>query len=153
MKLILFFILNFGALALGALFMDGSPAENDWYLNLNKAPWTPPGWVFGAAWTTIMVCFSIYLWQVEKELNAQSKKLFYLLFCLQWVLNVVWNPVFFKWHMIVLGTIVIILLIVILLLVLILFSKKFTFKTLLLLPYILWLIIALSLNLYIVFLN
>ena len=35
--------------------------QTEWYLNLNKAHWTPPGWVFGAAWTTIMICFSIYL--------------------------------------------------------------------------------------------
>lgn len=45
----LFFIINFGALGLGALLMDSSPIENEWYVQLNKAPWTPPGWVFGAA--------------------------------------------------------------------------------------------------------
>ena len=40
--------------------MNNGP-QTDWYSNLNKAPWTPPGWVFGFAWTTIMLCFSIYL--------------------------------------------------------------------------------------------
>lgn len=153
MKLIIFLILNFGALALGALFMDGSPAENNWYLGLNKAPWTPPGWVFGAAWTTIMICFSLYLWRIEKSLNSGNRTKFYVLFFAQLLLNVLWNPVFFKWHMSTLGAIVIIVLILILLRVDNLFSKKFTIKNLLLLPYILWLIIALSLNMYIVILN
>ena len=40
--------------------MDNGPMT-DWYINLNQAPWSPPGWVFGAAWTTIMICFSIYM--------------------------------------------------------------------------------------------
>ena len=52
----LFLLLNFGALAIGSYFMNNGPQSN-WYLTLNKAPWTPPGWVFGVAWTTIMICF------------------------------------------------------------------------------------------------
>lgn len=153
MKLIFFFILNFGALALGALFMSGSPAENDWYLNLNKAPWTPAGWVFGAAWATIMICFSFYLWHVEKSLSNQNKQKFYILFSLQWLLNILWNPIFFKGHLTWIGALVIILLILILLRVHNLFSKKSIFLSILLLPYVLWLLIALSLNLFIVFMN
>ena len=47
---ILFLIINFGGLAIGNWFMNNGPIS-EWYLNLNKAPWTPPGWVFGVAWT------------------------------------------------------------------------------------------------------
>ncbi|NDH69532.1 MAG: tryptophan-rich sensory protein, partial [Gammaproteobacteria bacterium] len=47
MRLLLFFVLNFGALYVGALLMNGSPATNEWYQQLDKAPWTPPGWFFG----------------------------------------------------------------------------------------------------------
>ena len=46
LKIIGFLFLNFGALALGGLFA-GSGAGSNWYAELNKAPWTPPGWVFG----------------------------------------------------------------------------------------------------------
>ena len=60
LKIIGFLFLNFGALALGGLFA-GSGAGSNWYAELNKAPWTPPGWVFGFAWTTIMLCFSVYM--------------------------------------------------------------------------------------------
>lgn len=133
--------------------MSGSPAENEWYLMLNKAPWTPPGWVFGAAWTTIMICYSFYLWFVEKKLMDQNKQKFYFLFSLQWLLNILWNPIFFKWHLAWIGAIVIILLILILLLVHNLFSKKSIFHSILLLPYVLWLFIALSLNIFIIFMN
>jgi tryptophan-rich sensory protein len=63
LKLIIFFCLNFAALGIGGLLI-GDPATDEFYLNVNKAPWTPPGWVFGAAWTTIMICFSIFMFQV-----------------------------------------------------------------------------------------
>ena len=39
----------------------GEGASSNWYENLNKAPWTPKGWVFGFAWTFLMTCFAIYL--------------------------------------------------------------------------------------------
>jgi tryptophan-rich sensory protein len=43
------------------------------YLNLNKAPWTPAGWVFGAAWTSVMLFFfSLYDFLVSKFKNTKS---------------------------------------------------------------------------------
>ncbi|NBN98947.1 MAG: hypothetical protein EBV19_06865 [Flavobacteriia bacterium] len=45
--ILLFLFLNFGALAIGGSFTADGVAS-DWNQNLNKAPWTPPGWVFGA---------------------------------------------------------------------------------------------------------
>jgi benzodiazapine receptor len=51
---IFFLVLNFSALAIGSWLMNNGPITN-WYMNLNQAPWTPPGWVFGIAWTTIMI--------------------------------------------------------------------------------------------------
>ena len=45
---VLFFVLNFAALALGGLF-TGSGVTSDWYTKANQAPWTPPGFVFGLA--------------------------------------------------------------------------------------------------------
>ena len=67
--ILLFILINFGALAIGTYLMDNGPTSI-WYLTLNKAPWTPPGWVFGAAWFSIMVCFSIYI----QNLHPPSKK-------------------------------------------------------------------------------
>ena len=53
---LIFLIINFAALGLGSWIM-GAGAQSEWYSSLNQAPWTPPGWVFGAAWTIIMICF------------------------------------------------------------------------------------------------
>lgn len=71
MRLVLFFVLNFGALALGSYLMGEGPLGS-WYTNLNKAPWTPPGWVFGASWTLIMICLSLFMNKaVQVEKHAQ----------------------------------------------------------------------------------
>jgi len=141
----LFLLLNFGALALGSFLMGSSPMENDWYLQLKKAPWTPPGWVFGAAWTTIMLLFTIYLTIQEKE--KISNKRFVALFSLQFLTNVLWNPIFFHFHLTFIGMIVIFSLFLSLVFMLYYF-KSSVWKSLFLLPYLVWLTIAFSLNAY-----
>jgi tryptophan-rich sensory protein len=141
----LFLILNFGALALGSWLMGTNPMNNEWYLQLNKAPWTPPGWVFGVAWTSIMLLFTIYLTIQEKE--KLSNKRFIIFFSLQFLTNVLWNPIFFHLHWTFLGMIIIFSLFVSLVLILYYF-KSSIWKSLFLLPYLIWLTVAFSLNAY-----
>ena len=87
-----FLSLNFLALALGGLFTaDGVSSE--WYQTLNKAPWTPPGWVFGAAWTFLMCCFTVFMTMRWSKDHDRKKTL--ILYSIQWILNVSWNPIFF----------------------------------------------------------
>ena len=81
----LFLILNFGGLAIGSWLMNNGPMT-DWYTNLNQASWTPPGWVFGVAWTSIMICFSLYLGKLFTK-DYRSKLIF--VFLVQFILNVV----------------------------------------------------------------
>ena len=149
-KIILFLVLNFGALAIGSYFTD-SGASSDWYQNLNKAPWTPTGWVFGVAWTSIMICFSIYMAYLTK-IHLNTKKIA-LLFSFQWVLNVLWNPIFFELQLIIIGLVEICLLTTLITYLCVHFRKELKTKTLLILPYLIWLFIASSLNAYIAFYN
>ena len=93
--LILFLFVNFGGLGFGSWLMNNGPMTS-WYQNLNKAPWTPPGWVFGMAWTLIMICFSFYMAYAYKELN--NKQLLIGLFIFQLILNIGWNPSFFYFY-------------------------------------------------------
>lgn len=149
-RLIIFLFLNFGALAIGSYF-TGKGVPSGWYEGLNKAPWTPPGWVFGFAWTTIMICFSLYLsflWPL-----AENKKLLVTLFVLQWMLNVVWNPTFFYFQNIEIGLIIISFLTLLIGGFLFNYLQPLRFYSLFILPYLIWLFIATSLNLYIVLKN
>ena len=145
----IFLIINFGALAVGSLLMDNGPQTN-WYINLNQAPWTPVGWVFGVAWTTIMFCFSVYMAYLYK---LKPTNIVIALFTIQFLFNVIWNYAFFNQHFIGIGFIIILLLTCIVATFTFLFKKEMGLKTILILPYLIWLCIATSLNGYILLNN
>lgn len=147
--IVIFLVINFGALALGSWLMDGG-STSKWYMELNKAPWTPPGWVFGAAWAFIMVCFSIYMAYLYAALPTTTVK---ALFLVQFILNISWNYIFFNQHLINMGLWVIVMLTLVVAIFLFTFNKQLKLKSLLILPYFLWLCIATSLNAYILFNN
>ena len=129
----------------------GDAVTAEWYTNLNKAPWTPPGWVFGAAWTLIMICFSIYLSFLFSIRNSKFIKTLYVIAV---ILNVSWNYVFFNQQHITLGFANIIALTLLITYFFISFGDdNISQIKYLLLPYIIWLCIATSLNGYILFNN
>lgn len=142
---IIFLVINFGGLALGNFLMNNGP-QSSWYAQLEKAPWTPPGWVFGAAWTIIMICFSIYLMYLFFTKNNQKRR---LLYALQVILNVSWNYIFFNQHQVFVAQIGITLLTALIFYFFFTFFNEQKSKSVLLLPYMVWLCIATSLNLYI----
>lgn len=142
----IFLAINFGGLAIGSFLMNNGPIS-DWYVNLNKAPWTPPGWVFGIAWTTIMICFSIYL--AKLFTSEENIKNISIAFLIQFVLNVSWNFLFFNQHWVFTALIGITLLTSLLFYFYFNLSKNTGKYKFLLLPYMFWLCIATSLNLYI----
>ncbi|MFS4481812.1 TspO/MBR family protein [Hyunsoonleella sp. 2307UL5-6] len=145
----IFLIINFATLAIGGYLMSNGP-QTDWYTNLEKAPWTPPGWVFGAAWFSIMLCFSIYMGFLYKTLGGVTTL---IIFGIQVVLNTIWNFIFFNLHLIGLALTVIILLTFTISVFMFFYKKQMKLKTLLILPYFIWLCIATSLNGYILLYN
>jgi len=148
--LILFLVINFGGLAIGSYLMNDGP-NSAWYTSLNQAPWTPPGWVFGAAWTTIMICFSIYLTYL---FSIRKSKFVITIYSIAVLLNISWNYIFFNQHLTNIALISIIALTLVIIYFFISFGdEKLSKMKYLLLPYIIWLCIATSLNGYIVFNN
>jgi len=150
LRLLLFLVGNFAALGLGGWF-TGPGVRSEWYTGLHKAPWTPPGWVFGAAWTSIMICFAVYLaflWE-----KAENRRLLLQLYALQWLLNILWNPLFFYFRFTSVSLAEIISLTALVGFFLFRYRKEMAWKTALILPYFVWLLIATSLNGYIVFKN
>ncbi len=150
LRILLFLAINFAAIGLGGLFTSkGVPS--DWYVNLMKAPWTPPGWVFGAAWTTIMICLAFYMpYALEK---TESRNVLIIVFAIQWILNVAWSPVFFKFNAVMPGLIIIIMLTAVVIFMFFYWLPQIKWVSLLLAPYIIWLLIATSLNAYILVKN
>lgn len=149
-RLILFLILNFASIGLGSLLAGKGP-RSEWYAGIAKAPWTPPGWVFGASWTLIMICFSIYLaylWPV-----VEHKKLLIVVLILHYVLNIAWNPTFFYYHNVLAGLFIITALTLVIGFFLFYYWPVMELKSLLVAPYFIWLLIATSLNAYVLLKN
>ncbi len=150
LRVLLFLVINFGALAIGSLFTSDGVAS-DWYQNLDKAPWTPPGWSFGVAWSTIMICFSFYMAYLWSAIDC--KRSLFIAYVIQLVLNIGWNPVFFYFNYSFFGLIIISLLTITVFYLLYTFYSNLKAKSILILPYVIWLLIATSLNAYIVIKN
>ena len=144
----IFLFINFSALGIGGLLMNDGPMT-EWYINLNKAPWTPPGWVFSVAWTLIMICFSFYMMYLYTEYHSTKVK---TLFFIQVILNISWNYLFFNQYLVSISLIAIIVLTLLIFYFFINYKKQLAIKSVLILPYLIWLCIATSLNAYI-FLN
>lgn len=149
-RLILFLILNFGSIGLGS-FLAGKGPRSEWYASINKAPWTPPGWVFGASWTLIMICFSIYLAYLWPA--VENKKLLIGVLILHYLLNIAWNPVFFHYHQLLAALFIIAALTLVIAFFMFFYWPEVSYKSLLVAPYFIWLLIATSLNAYVLLKN
>jgi len=148
LTLFAFLMLNFGGLALGSLWTDPG-TSSVWYDTVLKAPWTPPGFVFGLAWTTIMVCFSIFM----TSLYFKKIGKFNPIILISWILNILWSPLFFHLHWLWIAVLVIAALTVVIGKMIQDVRTQVGQEWLLLLPYFVWLNIATSLNLYIAIMN
>jgi translocator protein len=141
--------INFGLLSIGSLWTDPG-TSSEWYSNVSKAPWTPPGWVFGFAWTLITALYSILMVHLYKNRDIK----YYRIFGLSWILNVLWNPLFFYLHWVWLSALVIIGLAVVVGVFIDRLRKEYGWGyAWYLLPYFIWLNIAASLNLFVALMN
>lgn len=126
---------------------------NKWYDNLNKAPWTPPGWVFGVVWSILyaFMTLSFFLVWTNKKCFPFCKELVY--FFIQLFFNLMWTPIFFEYQMPELALLDLTATYLFTYLTYEQFNKINKFAGLLLIPYLAWLTLAFTLNAYIVLNN
>jgi tryptophan-rich sensory protein len=146
--LILWFTATFTAAAAGALFRPG-----EWYGQLAKPAWTPPGAVFGPVWTLLYAMMAVAAWLAWRKCGFRLTAPPLRLFVFQLVLNGLWSPLFFGLHSILLGAIDLVLLWLVLLLTMRSFFKVSRLTGWLLAPYMGWVTFAAALNLEILRLN
>ena len=75
---------------------------NGWYATADKAPWSPPNWVFGPVWTLLYTAMAVAAWLVWRRRAAGTRPAL-TAYGVQLVLNLLWTPVFFGLYP-VLGT-------------------------------------------------
>lgn len=129
--------------SLSAGFVGSQFSPGEWYQNLEKPSFNPPGWVFGPVWTILYIAMGIAAWLVWKE-RGFSPVLY--IFLGQLVLNALWSYLFFGANRPDLAFFEIVLLWVLILLTMLLFWKVRTAAGVLLLPYLLWVTFASVLN-------
>lgn len=125
-----------------------------WYNSLIKPSFTPPAWLFGPAWTILYILIGISAFLVFRKglkKNGASEALKF--FSIQLILNLLWSPVFFGAHQILLGFVVIILLWYFIYRTIKLFEKIDRTASYLLYPYLAWVTFASILNLSVLLLN
>ena len=126
----------------------------NWYQDLNKPSFNPPGWVFGPVWTALYIMMGIsafLIWQ--KGLADRLVKTALVFFVIQLLLNAVWTPFFFGLKSPILAFTDIILLWFGILFTIVKFYSLSKPASFLLIPYLLWVTFAAFLNFSIVLLN
>ena len=147
------YLIGIGAAELvGLLARLFSGAGDRFYEKLNQPPLLPPGWVFPVVWTilyALMGAASYQIYSSRSELRCGAL----VLYAVQLAVNFFWTLVFFRFHALGAAAAILILLSVLIALTAVWFWKIRRSAGWMMLPYLLWTLFALYLNLGVYFLN
>lgn len=125
----------------------------NFYDTINKPAYAPARTVFKPVWSALYILMFISFGIFYFTPLSLTKIIAVPLFCLQFILNLCWTPVFFKYRKIGVALGISMLLLVTVILMTILFFRISVLLGILQIPYILWLILATKLNWDVVRLN
>lgn len=131
-------------LIVGSLASSNTGTDT-WYQGLIKSDLNPPGYVFGIVWPILYLFMGITAWR-----NIDTIKIY---FYIQLFLNAIWSWLFFSFQLPLVALFDIWLLIFINIKILFIVSKQDKIGAILYAPYILWLLFASYLNVFIVLNN
>ena len=112
---------------------------------LIKPPLVPPAWAFSVVWTVLYILMGVAGYQVRIS-NAYNKSDALQYFYIQLALNFLWVVVFFRFGWLWVSVIVLMALIVAIALTVKNFGQASSTAARLMLPYLLWCLFALYLN-------
>jgi translocator protein len=144
-----------GASAVVAALGGLATAHNvqGWYAEADKAPWSPPNWLFGPVWTFLYLAMAVAAWLVWRS-RAEGTRTALTTYAVQLVLNLLWTPVFFGLYPALgspalwVGLAIIWALAVAVAVTVLRFGPISRVAGLLMLPYLTWVVFASSLNLW-----
>jgi tryptophan-rich sensory protein len=125
-----------------------------WYAALIKPDFSPPNWLFGPVWIALYFLMGLSLYLVwENRAKPKDKKVFFVFFGIQLILNVLWSFFFFGLKSPLLGLADILFLDVTVALAIVYSSRVSVYHAILLVPYLAWILFATVLNYMIFLLN
>lgn len=134
------------SLAAGALGGIASANAKDFYAQLAKPSWAPPGWLFGPVWTALYLLMGIAAWLVWRERGHVSARGALTLFVVQLFVNALWTWVFFAWRSGALAFANIVVLAILIVATMVLFGRIRQASAVLLAPYLAWVLFATALT-------
>ena len=145
----LFALITYSASFIGAFATISF--KDPWYSLLNKPYFNPPDWIFGPVWTTLYLMMTISIWLYWNTKNKNMKTVY--IYFIHLIFNTTWSIVFFVFHNIVLALLVLLILISFIILLIKKFGYINKLSAYLLIPYLLWCLFALILNISLIILN
>lgn len=136
-------LVAFSAAALGGF---STATAGDFYRELSRPGWAPPGWLFGPVWSVLYALMGISAWMVWRARGFAGARDALLLFLVQLAANALWSWIFFGWHKGGLAFAEILLLWALILGTIALFAQTSRAAAGLLVPYLLWVSFASGLN-------
>jgi translocator protein len=116
-----------------------------WYQALQQPAWQPPDWLFGPVWTLLYAMMAVAAWLVWRDRGFRAPAAL-TLFLVQLALNVAWSWLFFGEQRPDLAFGEIVLLWIAILATLLAFWRIRPLAGALLIPYLLWVTYAATLN-------
>lgn len=134
------------SLAAGAVGGVASARASEFYAQLARPEWAPPGWLFGPVWTVLYVLMGIAAWLVWRERGWSRARSALALFIAQLTCNALWTWLFFAWRLGALALADIVVLAVLIIATMMAFARIRVEAAILLVPYLLWVIFATALT-------
>ena len=138
-------LLAFAAAAVGGF---ASASASEFYRDLVRPSWAPPGWLFGPVWSVLYVLMGVAAWLVWRVRGFSGARDALLVFVIQLAANALWTWLFFVWRQGGLAFAEILLLLALILTTIVLFWRVSRLAAVLLFPYFLWVVFASALSLF-----
>ena len=149
LSFILFALVTYSASVIGA--MATIEFKEPWYSLLIKPSYNPPSWIFAPVWTTLYFMMTIAIWSFWHSKNKDMDTIY--IYFIHLIVNTTWSVVFFVFHQIFLALIVLIILIGLIIILMNRFKRVNMVSYYLMIPYLLWCLYALVLNMSLLILN
>lgn len=90
-------LLGFIGWAVGLCLIDGlMTPRGDWYEKLIKPSWQPPGWAFGPGWTIILGLAAWAGTRAWAVADASQRADIVILYAVNGLFHLLWSPLFFR---------------------------------------------------------
>ncbi|MEI8295440.1 MAG: TspO/MBR family protein [Alphaproteobacteria bacterium] len=133
----------------GAIGSLTKPEISTWYITLNRSGLTPPNYVFPVAWTILYGIIGACGWLIWRKSPFPKFTAIKTLYVTQLILNWSWTPLFFHYHLTGLSLIVLGAMDILVSAIIWLAYRKMRAVSLLMMPYLFWILFASYLNFYI----